>query len=541
MTAGQDERGRARLAADAERWAEAYERFDRLDPDGLSPADWQRFADAAFWCCRTGDEVRLRQRAFAGFAAAGEPLAAAYAAWLLSVRLRLQGQHVTASGWLQRAERQLIGQAESPIHGFVACGEAERAVIEGRPHDGLEHAALAVEVGQRFDEPRLVALALAWQGLCLLGLGDADGSGRCLDEAMVSVTSGELDDFFTGWIYCFTIGICIGTADLRRASTWSRQAWAWASSRAERTPYLGVCRIHQVELMSLRGELVDAESEAHLACQEVLEFEPNLAGEAFYVAGDVLRRRGDLVGAEAAFDRARSLGHDPQPGLALVRLAQGRPDEAASALRAADAGGPPLRQSALLSARVEVAVERGRLDDAAESCRALAELAESTNSEAVQAMAATCRGRVLLARAEAEAALRELRPAATSWQALDLACEAARTRTLLGIAMRELGDEDGALQELHSAKHALERLGARPDAKRVVALLGERSSHATPLTGREVEVLTHVASGSTNREIARALDVSEHTVARHLSNIFTKIDVSSRTAAAAYAFENDLV
>jgi DNA-binding CsgD family transcriptional regulator len=540
MTTGQDQQRRAVLAAGEGRWGEAFELFGQVDPGALSGEDWNLYAEAAFWCCRTDDEARLRQRAFGAFVDEGRPRRAAHAGWLLTVRLRLQGQHVAASGWLQRAQRQLADEPESVTTGYLACGEAERAVIEGRPDEGLDHAARAVDIGQRYGEAPLVAMALAWQGLCLLGLDEAESGGRCLDEAMVSVTAGELDAFFTGWIYCFAIGICIGVADLRRASTWSQQAWTWASSLAERTPYLGICRIHQVELMSLRGELIEAESEAHLACQEVLEFEPNLAGEAFYVAGEVLRRRGDLAGAEAAFDQSRSLGHDPQPGFALLRLAQGRADEAANALRAADPGGPPLRQGSLLSARVEVAVERGDLDEAVDACGELAALAEAVKSEAVQAMAATCRGQVLLARADAEAALRELRPAATSWRALDLTCEVARTRALVGVAMRELGDEDGALQELRSAKDAFERLGAGPDARRVVALLERRSPSAAPLTDREVEVLRHVAEGSTNREIAAALHVSEHTVARHLSNIFTKLDVSSRTAAAAYAFAHDL-
>jgi ATP/maltotriose-dependent transcriptional regulator MalT len=531
----------AAAAASASRWGEAYELLRAVDLELLTAEDLDLFADAAFWCCRTDEEVALRQRAFAGFVEAGEPLRAAYAAWMLSVRLGLRGQPVPASGWLQRAQRQLVDQPETVEHGYVACGEAERALAEGRPDEGVRHAARAVSIGQRFGEAELVALALSWQGLCCLVLDDADNGARCLDEAMVSVTAGELDPLYTGWIYCFAIGICLGVADLRRAGTWAQQAWDWASSLSEHTPYLGLCRIRQVEIMSLRGELVAAESEAHLACEEVQQFEPNLAGEAFYVTGEVLRRRGDLVGAETAFERARGLGHDPQPGLALVRLAQGRVAEAAGALRAADPGAPPLRRAATLSARVEVAIETGELADARAACEELARLAGGVRSDAVLATAATARGRVLLAEADAEAALRELRPAAASWRALDLACEVAQTRALVGMAMRELGDEEGAVQELRSAKQAFERLGAEPDARRVTAMLEAKDAADTPLTDREREVLRHVAHGSTNREIATALTVSEHTVARHLSNIFTKLGVSSRTAAAAYAFGHDLV
>lgn len=541
MTTPQDQQRRAAKAAGDGRWVEAYDLFGQVEPRLMAPEDWHRFADAAFWCCRTDDEVRYRQRAFAGFVDAGEPLRAAYVAWLLTVRLGLQGDRIGASGWLQRAQRQLSGLPEAVEHGYVACGEAERAVVEGRPDLGETHAARAIAVGQRFTEPELVAMGLAWQGLCRLSSGDAGGGARCLDEAMVSVTSGELDDFFTGWIYCFAIGICIGVADLRRAGAWSEQAWSWARALAGETPYLGLCRIHQVELMGLRGELHVAEAEAQRACREVLEFEPALAGDAFYVTGEVLRRRGDLAGAVAAFEQARALGHDPQPGLALVRVAQGRLGEAAAALRAADGDGPPLRQASLLAARVEVAVACGELAEAAEVSDRLAELAHGLGSEAVEAMAATARGRVLLANAEAEAALRELRPAATRWRALDLACEVATTRALVGVAMRQLGDEEGAVHELRSAHQTFEELGAEPDARQVVQLLGARPTGDSPLTAREAEVLALVAQGLTNREIAEELTVSEHTVARHLSNIFTKLDVSSRTAAAAHAFAHGIV
>ena len=543
MVPGQSEREEAVAAATAGRWAEAFERFGRLDPGSLSGEELDLFADASFWCCRTDDEAEYRRLAHHAHLDAGDPLAAAHAAWMLSVRLGLKGQPVAASGWLQRARRQVVGRPESVTHGYVACGEAEQALGEGRPEEAEGHAARAVRIGQEADEAELVALALAWQGLCRLSLGDAEMGTRCLDESMVAVTSGELDPHFTGWIYCFVVGICVGVADLRRASVWSQQAWTWAASLPDQTPYLGLCRIHQVEMMRLRGELATAESEATLACEEVAAFEPNLAGEAYYVCGEVHRQRGDLGRAEAAFERARAQGHDPQPGLALVRLAQGRVAEAMGALRAADEGGPPLRQAAIRSARVEVAVEAGELDEARQASEQLTALAEVAGSDAVDAMAATARGRVLLAEADAEAALRELRPATASWRALDVACEVARTRALVGVAMRRLGDEEGARYELAAAERDLQALGAGPDAVRVAALLagGRAARSESPLTGREQEVVGLVARGLTNREIATTLTVSEHTVARHLSNIFTKLDVSSRTAAAAYAFAHDLV
>lgn len=540
---------RAAVAAAEQRWSEAHRLLSAAEADDLSPTELALFADAAWWCCQVEEEIALRQRAFNGFVAAADPLQAAYAAWLLSVRHGLRGQPVASSGWLQRAHRQLAGQAECAMHGYLACSEAEQALGEGRATDAAAHSARAVRLGHEHADSALVALGLSWQALGLLSGGDLEGGARSLDEAMASVAAGELDSHFTGWAYCFAIGMCMGVADLRRAGTWAQQAWEWASSLPEPTPYRGLCRVRQVEIMSLRGDLQAAEAEAHRACEEMLAFEPNLAGEAFYVAGEILRRRGDLGGSEAAFERAQELGQDPHPGLALVRLAEGNVEAAAAGLRTANQARPPLQLTALLAARVEVALAGHDLRDARAACDELDRVAEEVPTDALVAAAATARGRVRLAEEDAEAALLELRPAVTSWRALDLACEVAETRALVGLAMRELGDGEGAHLELQSAQRALEQVGASAGARRVADLLAaSAAANARPpgtplesLTARECEVLQLVASGATNRQIAAELVLSEHTVARHLSNIFTKLDVRSRTAATALAFEHGLV
>lgn len=526
-----------RHAARSSRWREAYDLLSRSDRSQLGPADLELFADCAWWRCRVDEEIGLRRQAFAGFVAAGDRRRAAYAAWLLSVRHGLRGEPTAASGWLQRAHRQLSGEPEGVEHGYLACSQTEQGLGQGQVEEAARHAARAVRLGQRFGDPNLTALAVSWQGLCCLARNDVDGGARLLDEAMTAVRADELKPHFTGWVYCFVVGICMGVGDLGRAGRWAQAAWSWASSLPEPTPYHGLCRVRQVEVMSLRGALDAAEEQAHRACREVMEFEPHLAGEAYYVTGEILRRKGDIDAAERAFAEARELGHEPQPGLARIRLQQGRVEAAAASLQAAlaDPGRPPIQRTALLAARLDVALATGDLDVAHTVCEEMTAVAAAVGSEALAAAAATGRGRLLLAEGDAEAALAELRPAAASWRSLELACEAAETRALVGLAARALGDREGAEQELRAAHQQLEQAGAAADAERVAALLGGPDEPPMGLTGRECEVLGLVAGGRTNRQIAAELIVSEHTVARHLSNIYTKLGVSSRTAAAAFA------
>lgn len=531
-----------RRAAESSRWREAYELLSLADVAQLGPAEFELFADCAWWRCRVDEEIGLRKQAFAGFVAAAEPRRAAYAAWLLSVRHALRGESTDSSGWLQRAYRQLADKPDGVEHGYLACSQAEQALGQGRVEEAAQHAARAVDLGERFDDPNLTALAVSWRGLCCFARSDIDGGARLLDEAMTAVSAGELDPHFTGWVYCFVIGMCMGVADLRRAGQWAQAAWRWASSLPEATPYHGLCRVRQVEVMSLRGELDVAEDQAHRACEEMMEFEPHLAGEAYYVTGEILRRKGEFDAAERAFAEARELGHDPQPGLARIRLEQGRVEAAAASLRVAlaEPGRPPFQRTALLAARLDVALVTDDLDTARCVCEEMAAIAAEVPSDALAAATATARGRLRLAEGDAEAALAELRPAAASWRALELACEAAEARSLVALAARALGDREGAEDELRAAHRQLERLGATADAKRIAALLGDGDEPPMGLTERECEVLSLVASGRTNRQVAAELVISEHTVARHLSNIFTKLGVSSRTAASAFAIAHDL-
>lgn len=275
----------ARVAAGRGRWAEAYDILRSADESALDPADLELLADCAWWRCRVDEEIAICQRAHAGFVALGQVRRAAYTAWMLSVRHGLRGERPAASGWLRRAQRLLAEEPECLEHGYVACSEAEEALGQGRTADAEALAQRAVRIGQRFDARGLVALGISWQGLALIAGHEVASGTALLDEAMCSVMAGELDSHFTGWVYCFAIGMCMGVVDLGRAVAWTDAARAWCESLPEPTPYHRLCRVRQVEVMSWRGELERAETEARRACEEMLAFEPHLAGEAFYVAG----------------------------------------------------------------------------------------------------------------------------------------------------------------------------------------------------------------------------------------------------------------
>ena len=531
---------RAREAVRRESWGEVYEALRTHDPAGMEPGDLEALADAAWWLSRSDESIAARQGAYAGYTAAGEDLRAAWCAGRLCMEHFFRAEAALAAGWLMRAQRLLRDQPERVQHGYLAAAESTLARARGETGEAVASAERATEVGLRFGDPDLVAMAIHLHGLGLIDAGRVAEGMALLDEAMTSVVAGELGTFYTGVVYCDVIAACLEVSDVGRLGEWNDAARQWCESLPPDAPFPAICRVNRAEAASLRGAWPEAEAEATRASREV-RFNPRVAARAFYETGEIRRRVGNLPGAEEAFARAHELGLQPQPGLALLRLAQGKPVAALQALRVALADEPAgrPRRARLLAAQVEVALAAGDRDAAGQASRELDGIAGRLGTPALDAAAATVGGAVRLAEGDLPGALERLRVACATWQELRLPYETAQARMLYGTALRRAGIEEDALLELRAALSAFQRFGAASDAARTAALVGGEEL-PRGLTAREAEVLRLVAAGRTNREIAAALVISEHTVARHVQNIFAKLDVSSRSAATAFAFEHGL-
>ncbi|HLO34646.1 MAG TPA: LuxR C-terminal-related transcriptional regulator, partial [Candidatus Deferrimicrobium sp.] len=388
----------------------------------------------------------------------------------------------------------------------------------------------------------LATLARLGRGQSLLAMGEIDRGVAFLDDAMLAVTAGEVGPVVTGIVYCASIEAFHRIYDLRRAQGWTEALTRWRAEQPDLVPFRGRCMVYRAELMRFHGDWPSATTEVRLAEESLLRPPPEPSvGEAFYLQGELLRLKGDLEAAETAYRQAADWGRRAEPGLALLRLSQGRESVAASMLRRAiDETPAGLDRAPLLDALVVVAVALGDLDGARAAADELARLATIAAAPVLDAIATFADGTVRLARDEPLAALAALRRAAELWRTLDAPYESARVREGIGLACRALGDAESAGMSLEAARAAFERLGATPDVRRL-----DRIAAAAPnpggLSARELEVLRQLSRGATNREIAVALGISERTVDRHVSNIYTKLDVSSRAAATAFAFEHRLV
>ena len=541
----EDAAGALDAARDAYRrhdWAGARDGFGAAQAAGeLAAADLDALADAAWWLGDFDQASAVLEEAYRRHLDDGRPRPAAMAAIGIAVNHFLRGDGVVGSGWVGRAQRLLRDQPEHTEHGYLLYLELEGGLGGGEADAVVATAGRVRDIGRRHDDPNLVAGGDLFEGRALVKQGRMAEGMALLDEAMLAVLSGELDPGWAGNIYCHLMAAFHELADVRRAAEWTEATSRWVAGLPPAVLFTGICRVHRSQVLERRGDWAEAEREAALVCRDLADLHVAGAAEGHYQLGDIRRLRGDLAGAEAAYRQAHELGRDPQPGLALLRLAQGRAATASASIRAALTAvtHDRLGRARLCAAQVEIALTAGDAETAGRACDELTRTASTYGSSGLEAAALQARGAVCLAGGRAEAALPTLRAACRRWRELDAPYDAARVRLLLAGAYQALGDADAANLELDAAEAVFRRLGATLDAEGIAARRG-RVALPGGLTGREAEVLALVAAGRSNREIAASLVLSPKTVARHLSNIFAKLGVRSRTQAAAYAFEHGL-
>jgi DNA-binding CsgD family transcriptional regulator len=534
-----DELVRGRRAYANRAWLEAYAALTAAEEQvALDAPDADLVATCAFMLGRDDESVGWLERAHQRYLEGGDTIGAIRCAVWIGLNLATRGQIGPATGWLGRARRLLEHEAECAEHGYLLLPLVFEHEAAGDFAAAAAVAAEAVRFGERFGDRDLFALAVHGQGYMLIKHGRVREGLALLDEGMVAVTADDLSPIVTGIVYCGVILACQEVYEVRRAREWTRALSAWWALQPEMVAFTGRCLVHRAEVLQLDGSWRDALEEARRAGERFAETKNPAAGLARYRQGELLRLQGEFTAAEAAYKEASTLGWEPQPGLAQLRLAQGRSEAAVAAIRRWEAATTlAIERARLLPAFVEIMLAAGDPESARRACIELEELARGFESAMLGALVAHAQGAVHLAEGDAEAALIELRSARETWHALEAPYEIARTRVLVAEACRLLGDEEAAALELEAARSIFERLGAKPDLGRLSA----RTAGAHGLSRRECEVIRLVASGKSNREIAASLVISEHTVARHVQNIFAKLRLSSRAAVTAFAFEHDLV
>lgn len=536
------ERGRGSFERGA--WGRAYAELsaaDRQTP--LTLDDLERLAVAAYLSGHDAESEEIWGRTHHASVDRSDWGRAARCAFWLGITLNARSEAAKAGGWLARAHRVLDESGHRCAEqGWLLIPVGLRHYHDGDYAGSRAAFAQAENIGAAYADTDLMIMARQAQGRALIRSGETQAGLALLDEAMLTVTTGEVSPIPAGIIYCSVIEICQEIFDVKRAEEWTTALSAWCESQPDLVPYRGRCLVHRAEIMQRRGNWPQALEETRRACQRLsVPRQPQL-GMAYYRLAELHRLRGESDDAEDAYREAREGRQRIEPGLSLFRWAQGRVQSAATGIRRAlEEARTHVPRANVLPAYVEIMLAAGEATAARAAADELSRIAEDVGAPFLLGSAAHAQAAVLLAEGEPSAALESIERAWTAWEDLELPYEVARLRILVGLAYREMGDEDGAEREFASARRAFQQLGAKPDLARLERIPGAQGRLPGGLTGREAEVLALVAKGKSNREIAADLVISERTVARHMSNIFAKLNVTSRTAAGAFAFEHDLL
>lgn len=530
-------------------WASTYRALVTRPEDTLGPRELEQLAVSSYLIgdddgCTTAWEAAHHRHVEAG----NVPDAARCSFWL-AFCLMMRGQTARAGGWLGRTATMIGDDLECSARGYVLIPAVLGALESGDASTARDLAVEAARLADQFGDADLRAFARLGEGQALMAMGDPVAGTARFDEAMLAVSSGEVGPIASGVVYCAVILECMQVFDLRRAAEWTAALHAWCEAQPELVPYRGQCLVHRSQLQQASGEWQRAAATVEDACRLLADPPHPALGLAHYQVAELHRLCGAFDDAAAMYTRASADGHEPMPGLAMLALDRGDIGAATTGIHTAlQATTSRSRRPELLAAAVEIFLEANDLGAARTAADELAEIAVGFTSEVLSAMADQAIGAVTLGEGDPASSLPRLRAARSTWTGLRMPYDAARTSVLLGLGYVALGDRTQADLEFENARLAFEALGALPDLERLRSLRDDprwpaprERSEVGGLSERELEILAHVASGQTNREIAADLTISPHTVGRHLENIFAKLGVSGRAAAIAYAYEHDLL
>jgi DNA-binding CsgD family transcriptional regulator len=522
-------------------WHDAYHALLRADETApLDVDDLERLSTAAYLVGRELEFQRFIERLHHTHLEAGHLDRAARCAFWLALSTLFRGDEGQSNAWAARGYR-LVLDRDCVERGYLLVATATQELHGGHAESARESASEATAIGERCHDVDLTAAARHLQGRACIHQGQVTPGLKLLDETMLAVVAGELSPIMTGLMYCSVIEACREVHEPRRAREWTLALSRWCDEQPGMVAFTGVCLVHRAEILQFQGAWLESLTEATRACERARHSLRTAPAAALYQQAEIHRLRGEWDKAEAAYRDAGRLGYEPQPGLALLRLAQGRVDAASAAVRRLlPATTDRLQRARLLPAAVEILLAAGDPGAAEGAYRELQALADAFDTDVLRAVAAQTQGALALARGDATAAVGPLRLAFDLWERLEAPYEAARVRVLAGEACRALGDDEAAVLSVEAARSVFLRLEARPDLARLDTALAPAPPPG-PLTRRELEVLRLIAAGHTNKGIAGALCLSERTIDRHVSNILGKLDVPSRAAATAYACDHKLI
>ena len=513
-------------------WETSYEAFVRASQAApLGTDDLDALAAAAWRLGQCKESLRYSEQVFKQLSRS-DPTAAAMKAVDVALAWLTRGDLNVGQGWMNRARRLLEGASENPASGYLAYLDAYIATCAGDAAALQRQVDTLRDMSARLDTPAMAPLCAVVEALAAIGEARMADAFSLLDEALLTVLADELPIEWAGDIYCLVLYNCNRVADLPRMRAWTQSMERWCENFAT-VVYGGVCEMHRLHLLTATENYRLIEDRLFLASRKLADINTFAAAAGFYELGEIRRLRGDVDGAVAAFAQARSLGVDPQPGEALLLYSQGDSESAWTALQASLAWQDRVGRMRLLRAAVEVALNRGAVDDAEKLCRELESGAETFGTPGFKAWAAHARGAVLVRRGDYGPALESLQAALREYRTQQCRYETAEVYECMATTHKALGDNDIAAADEATAQSIYSQLG----------LQSHSASAQLPggLTRREIEILTRIASGATNRQVAEGLFISDKTVGRHLANIYSKLGVSSRTAAVSWAYANKVV